>query len=259
MIEYLPSGDAVLAARVGGKLAHDELEEVTARVETALEANAKTHIFVEVEDYRGFDLAALPDYLPRAARMLRKLDRFGRIAVVSDQPWVRWATRIESALLPGIGYEVFTSAERERALAWVDGRIELPHAPALKLIETDRANVVGFEIDGRIGAVEMHRIVARIHKMLDDVPGPVRLLGRFKRFGFPALGGIDADYLRMKLRAIERVERYAIVGGPAWLTAWASAIAPLLRLEVRHFAADREGEAWDWLGAAPETETALAA
>lgn len=259
MIEYLTTRADVLAVKVSGKLLHDELEEVVDKVEAALEANEKTHIFAEVADFRGFDLAALPDYLPRATKLLGKLDRFGRIAVVSDQAWVRWATRVESALLPGIGYEVFTPEERDRALAWVEGRIELPHAPALKLIETDRPNVLGFEIDGRIGAVEMHRIVVRIHKMLDDVPGPVRILGRFKRFGFPALGGIDADYVRMKLRALERVERYAIVGGPAWLTAWASAIAPLLKLEVRHFPAERENEAWDWLGAAPKAETALAA
>lgn len=259
MIEYLASNADVLAVKVTGKLLHDQLEEVADKVEAALEANEKTHIFVEVADFHGFDLSALPDYLPRAAKMLGKLDRFGRIAVVSDLAWVRWATRIESALLPGISYEVFTSEARDRALAWVEGRIELPHPPALKLIETDKPEVLGFELDGRIGAEEMHKIAARIHQLLDERPGPVRMLGRFKHFRFPAPGGIDADYVRMKLRALERVERYAVVGGPLMLTAWVAAIAPLLRLEVRHFPADREHEAWQWLGAVPKVEEALAA
>ncbi|WP_395614372.1 hypothetical protein [Allosphingosinicella sp.] len=30
-----------------------------------------------------------------------------------------------------------------------------------------------------------------------------------------------------------------------------AAVAPLLKLEVRHFPTDKEGEAWRWLGAAP--------
>ena len=58
---------------------------------------------------------------------------------------------------------------------------------------------------------------------------------------------------------MERVERYAMVGGPLWLTAWVSAVAPLLKLEVRHFTTDREDEAWQWLGATPRQEKALAA
>jgi len=55
----------------------------------------------------------------------------------------------------------------------------------------------------------------------------------------------------MKLKALHRVERYAVVGGPLWLAAWVAAVAPVLRLEVRHFPADEETEAWDWLAATP--------
>lgn len=259
MIEYIQSSEDVIALRITGKLTRDELEAITARVEKSLAENGKTHIFVEVEDYSGFELSALPDYLPRAMHMLGQRERFGRIAVVSDIAWVRWATRLESALLPGISYETYAMDEREQALAWVEGRSPFPHGQALTLIETDRPDAFGFELDGRIGAEEMHELVARIDELMTRRPGPVRVLGIFRHFSMPALAGIDGDYVRMKLEALHRVERYAFVGGPPWLSAWILAMAPLLKLEIRHFPADKEREAWRWLGASPKTTRRRAA
>ena len=191
--------------------------------------------------------------------MLREREKFGRIAVVSDHNWIRWATRIESALIPGLSYETYRMDERDRALAWVEGRSPWPHGQALTLIETTSPDVFAFELDGRIGAEEMHGLVVRINAFMDGRPGPVRVLARFRDFRMPAPAAVNGDYLRMKLKALHRVERYAVVGGPAWLAGWISAMSPLFRPELRHFPADREVEAWDWLGAAPVASDELAA
>jgi hypothetical protein len=53
-----------------------------------------------------------------------KLSRFGRVAVVAHQAWVRWGTRLESALLPFISYRTFEPEERDAALAWVETGVE---------------------------------------------------------------------------------------------------------------------------------------
>jgi hypothetical protein len=251
MLEYLESAPDVIAVRISGRLSRDEIMGTTDRIERSFAANEKTHIFVEIADYHGFDWTALGEHLPHAWKLLRQREKFGRIAVVSDLTWIRWATRIESALIPGLSYETYRMDEREQAFAWVEGRSPFPHGEALTLIETDRPDVFGFEINGRIGAEEMHALAARITELMDRRLGPVSILGRFTDFRMPAPGGLDGDYVRMKLKALHKVERYAVVGGPLWLAAWVSALAPLLRLEVRHFPADREAEAWNWLGAAP--------
>lgn len=249
MIEFLESGTDVLAVRITGKLAHDELQTVTERLERSLNAQEKTHVFVELVDYDGFPWSALGDYLPRAAKLLGQLERFGRVAIVTDIGWIRLAARVESALLPGIRYELFTPDERAQALAWVEGRSELPHRAATTLLTTDDPDVFGFALSGRIGAEEMHRLVARVRKLLDGRPGPVRVLGRFTALSLPEPGGIDAEFVKMKLSALARVERYAVVGGPPWLAGILAALAPLLKLEMRHFGAGEEAEAWGWLGA----------
>ena len=141
--------------------------------------------------------------------------------------------------------------EREQALAWVEGRSRYPHGEAVTLLETGDPDVFGFELGSRIGAEEMHALAERINALMDSRPGPLRILGKFTHFSMPAPGGLDAEYVRMKLTSLHKVERYAAVGGPLWLAAWVSAIAPLLRCEVRHFPADKEADAWNWLGASP--------
>lgn len=59
--------------------------------------------------------------MQRAMPLFGKLDRFGRVAVVADQAWIRAGTRLESALLPSIRYRVTMPDERDEALAWVIG------------------------------------------------------------------------------------------------------------------------------------------
>jgi hypothetical protein len=87
-----------------------------------------------------------------------------------------------------------------------------------------------------------------------------RLLGRFKRFrGAEIESFFNADYYRMKLGMLERLERYAMVGGPAWLGSWAALLDPLFKVEVRHFRSEDEAAAWEWLGARPVEEHSLAA
>jgi hypothetical protein len=86
----------------------------------------QVHIFVETRGISSLEISALPTYTARALPLFGKLSRFGRVAVVADQAWVRIGTRIESAMLPFISYKVFEPDERDRALAWVISGIEPP-------------------------------------------------------------------------------------------------------------------------------------
>lgn len=259
MIEIIPSTEDVIALKISGKMLRDELMKVVDRVEASLEKNDKTHVYVEVEDFTGIDMTAMGEYLPRAFHMLGKLDRFGRVAVVSDQRWLRWATKLESALLPGISYETFEGAERARALAWVQGKLNPLHDRAITIIETDKPDVLGYEVDGRICAADAEAVADYFNAALDQ-KRPLRLLGRIKKIEGAELGALlGHKYLQMKIGMLDRIERYAIVGGPIWLCAWIQAVAPLVSVELRHFAADKEAEAWAWLGARPmETKAAAA-
>lgn len=251
MIQLLDTAPDVIAAKISDTLTRDELLVLVERLEWSLEQHEKTHIFVEIENFSGVEAAAMAEYLPRAFAMLGKLRRFGRVAVVSDLAWIRWATRIESALLPHISYETFTSDERHRALAWVEGKLNRLHDPSIRIIETDRPEVLGFELNGRIKAADAEFAADYFNRALAE-GRPLRLLGRVKSIDGAEVGALFGHkYLAMKVGLLKRLERYSIVGGPAWLCAWVAALDPIVDAELRHFPADQEARAWDWLGAHP--------
>ena len=251
MMEILETEPGVIAAKFSGRLRSEDFEEITTLVERSLEEHERTHIYVEIHDNFSVDLGALAANAPRGAAMLTKLDRFGRIAVVTEQRWVRWATKIESAILPGISYETFDLADHSEALAWVEGKRALPHAPSIMIMETDKPEVIGFEIDGRISAVEADAVVDYFNASLEG-DRPLRLLGKIKRLDGAELGAFfDRAFFKLKYSILGRLDRYAIVGGPAWLRGWVTVLDKLTKADIRHFKASDEPLAWQWLGAQP--------
>lgn len=251
MIERLSAKPGVIALRVQGHLAREDVDNCFELLVEAFENHPKVGLYIEVMGLTGFDTEALSDDFKRGWALLDKLDRFDRVAVVSDQAWIRWASRIESALLPGITYRTYAVAERKQALDWVQGREDLPYGHAIKIVETTRADAVGIEIDGRLTAEEVGQLARDLNAMRHKRPIKAMLVH------IRSLGTVDptiiadAEYIRMKLGLLRELDRYAIVGGPDWLVSWVQLIRPLLRLELSHFHEGDEAAAWLWLGAQP--------
>lgn len=121
MFEFIDSADDVIALSISGKITTAELDAIMGRLELALAKNEKTHVFVETRTIDEIDVSGLPSYFARAVPILAKVPRFGRVAIVADQAWIRIAARVESLLLPFISYRTFTPGRRDEALAWVRG------------------------------------------------------------------------------------------------------------------------------------------
>lgn len=124
MIEFLKTAPDVIGVRIGGRIEGSELDAILDRLEPMLLFDGSTHVFVETYQITGIAIDGLARYAARAMPLFGKLQKFGRVAVVADQAWIRWSTRIESALLPHISYKTFTPDRREEALAWVNGPSE---------------------------------------------------------------------------------------------------------------------------------------
>jgi hypothetical protein len=122
MLDLLDSPDDVIALTISGKITGGDLEAIMDRVDDVMSRHDKVHVFVETRTINGIEVSGLPSYMSRALPLFGKLDRFGRVAVVADQAWVRAGTRLESALLPGINYRTYMPDERDEALAWVTGK-----------------------------------------------------------------------------------------------------------------------------------------
>lgn len=112
MLEELDGVDYMLAVRVSHKITGADLDAIMDRLDALMASHDKIHVFVETHQIDGIELSGLPRYMARAMPLFGKLDRFGRVAVVADQAWVRAGSRLESALLPNIKYRVYEPDER---------------------------------------------------------------------------------------------------------------------------------------------------
>lgn len=121
MLDLLDTPDDVLAVKIAHKITGEDLDAMMDRLDAAMGRHDKVHVFVETQQIDGIELSGLPSYMSRALPLFGKLSRFGRVAVVADQAWIRAGTRMESALLPHISYRTYMPDERGEALAWVVG------------------------------------------------------------------------------------------------------------------------------------------
>ena len=119
MHRFLPSAEDVVAVTVEATITAADYDALIARMERALAGEGPVHVYAETHAIDGIELAGLGARIARALPMLGQLRRFGRVAVVADQAWIRAGSRLESALLPFVSYRVFPPGDRAEALAWV--------------------------------------------------------------------------------------------------------------------------------------------
>ena len=56
-------------------------------------------------------------------QLLGELNRFEKEAIVTDKGWVENAAKVANSLFPGIEVRRFSFDEKDRALAWIKGRV----------------------------------------------------------------------------------------------------------------------------------------
>jgi hypothetical protein len=127
----------------------------------------------------------------------------------------------------------------------------LEPVPAIRRIDTDRADLCALDVVGRLTSADLENAFGLLEAARLDHP-EIDLLARL-----PGYDGIDWDgvftpsTLRGKLSALGHVRRCALVGGPAWISTTLGMFGSMASMETRHFEEAEEGSAWDWLGARP--------
>lgn len=119
--------DDVVAFTMSGPLQGEEIDRMITAIEDVLAQHPKVHLFAEINATSGV-VEAFRGHWRKGLSFMTKLDRFGRIAIVADQAWLRNVARIESAILPNIHYEVYEPGECDHALAWARGEVPSPHS-----------------------------------------------------------------------------------------------------------------------------------
>jgi hypothetical protein len=86
----------------------------------------------------------------------------------------------------------------------------------------------------------------------------VRVFARIEHlYGIRPRALFKSSLVRLKLQALRKVERYAIVGDAGWIDRYVAVVSKLTDIELRHFRLAQESEAWTWLEAAPSEAEAF--
>jgi hypothetical protein len=117
MIEMISTdpADRVLRLRITGKIDREDLDAVSAELETRLNTHPKLRIYAEIEELKGMSLRALMRDLRLSARHFRDVDKE---AVVTDIKWIRRLARIGN-VLPGVAVRRFSGHDKDEALRWI--------------------------------------------------------------------------------------------------------------------------------------------
>jgi len=259
MLEIVSSSGPVAAFQASETLSGEDYERLIAELERQLQQHERIAIFADVRALNGLSLEALARDVRYSASKLGELDRFARVAVVSDQIWLRAWSRLAWSLVPRAVVKTFPGRERDAALTWASELQPEPAHRGLSWIETNRSDTYAFAWHGTITDPDMDAVVKRLQPALESQER-LRLLVRVEQ-----LGGVRPHALlqtaivRLKALGLKKVERYAIVGGPAWLGGYAQVVQTLTGIEVRHYALDQEKAAWSWLEAEPVESTVAVA
>ena len=255
MIEQPIAPVNVCALRFAGKITGKDVQAYREILHAKLKSQDRLGIYLDFTELSDMNADTLAQGAEADLEFLGQLDRFTRCAFVSDKDWPRAIVHFLKPWLPSFEMRVFGSQQAEQAMAWAG---EVPKAqeplkppkPAIHFMPTSKDTVFAFEVNGQISAAEMPAVIKEFENYLDR-HDKVRLFNRMTGFsGFDPAILLQSGLVPMKLAALQKVERYAIVGAPSWMRRIIEALEPMfVDMSIRGFSADQEAQAWLWLDA----------
>lgn len=251
MISINPTPSHVLSLRLEGLVEQADIQTMAMAFDQAFANQDRVNLVVDMAQWSDITASAMAADLKFELGQLDKMDRVSRMAIISTKQFMQALMGLIQSLMPIVDVRMFSPEEREAALAFA---LELPPArpalkPALTLIETGSPTIIGYELDGTISPGDIETVMPVLNRMFAQHER-IDLFARIKRFGglTPSILS-NASFLSAKFKAIGHVRRYAIVGGPGWMGPITEMVGSMLPINMRHFSADQEADAWGWLKA----------
>lgn len=252
MIAIRSLAPRVLEIEMSGTLIREDIQKVEARLKPLLESEGPIGLVIHFERFEDMTADAMAEDIPFELSLLPHLARFRKVAIVAQKQAIAALVRVADRFLPMMEARVFRPEEADAARDFAKDLDEAPDdaaPPGVRLLDSGSPAVVAYEIDGWISSGDADKLFEPLEAVVKR-QGWVDLLLRWRNFtGFDPRLLADPDLWAHKAAAVQSVRRYALVGAPAWITAMAERMSPLMQIEIRAFDSDREAEAWDWVRA----------
>ncbi|MFN3325437.1 MAG: STAS/SEC14 domain-containing protein [Bryobacteraceae bacterium] len=121
MIEVLPAPNHVAAFRAHGLVTGDDFQKVIDETEAKLKTNERIGVYSDVMDFTDATGEAIAKRVQYGLSKLGDINRFARMAVITNKNWIRAVADWSAKLLPKSQIRVFDESERQSAMEWVAG------------------------------------------------------------------------------------------------------------------------------------------
>lgn len=119
MLTFTPLSPRAIAIVAEGHFTAADVAPALARLETLLDQTPQLDILADVRGSPSVALSAIAEELKHIPLLIRLIRAIDRVAIVADAEWVRTASRIEGAIIPGVHYEVYQRKDEAHARAWL--------------------------------------------------------------------------------------------------------------------------------------------
>ncbi len=96
-IESPQPNDRVVAAEIDGRLTAEDMEALVGRLQPVVDRGEKALLYVDMENYEGYDLGVIAEKLKNIGMLWKALDKY---AVVGDKRWMEIWIKIVDPLTP---------------------------------------------------------------------------------------------------------------------------------------------------------------
>jgi hypothetical protein len=119
MLTFTQLTPRAIAITAEGHFTAADIAPALERMAAVLDATPHIDILADVRGSPSVSPGAVGAELSHWPLLIRLIRAIDRVAIVADAEWVRTASRIESALIPGLHYEVYERKDEAHARAWL--------------------------------------------------------------------------------------------------------------------------------------------
>lgn len=121
MLQKIDLGsESAMGFRWEGKFNEKGVKQSILQFLPELQSRAKMNVYLEIQEISDLEARALWDELKFDLKNFKQLtEKIDKIAVVTDESWLRNISEGSSFVLPGIKVKAFTMAEKQAGRTWV--------------------------------------------------------------------------------------------------------------------------------------------
>ncbi len=119
MLQVMRNGENRIDVEFAGKLDSNDMRVALDELSQKSEGIEHGRVLYRVGEFALPTLGAVAVELSRIPQLFRFVRRFDRMAVVAGKEWVRKASEVEGALIPGLQIKAFDLDQEAEAEAWL--------------------------------------------------------------------------------------------------------------------------------------------